>query len=304
MRIKKELKIDFLDFWPNFIKKDNFFFNMLQTEYIVNIDSNNPDLVIFSNNFKKENEIQKYKNSKIPKLFFTGENSQPDFTVADYSFSFNPNTDERNLYFPLWILYINWFNKKYNKNRDQAFLIPEKNLIKFGTETYIPKKFCSFISGNPKATFRNSFVTQLQGYKKVGCGGTILRNTLFPARGRGDQIGKINFLKKYKFNVCFENSSNIGYNTEKILHPLAYNIIPIYWGDPNISNIFNPKAFLNYHDFETTEEFILEIKKIDSNDDLYLNMINQPVFKNNTIPLEYQPKTALKFINNILETRG
>ena len=36
--------------------------------------------------------------------------------------------------------------------------------------------------------------------------------------------------KKYKFNICFENSSTPGYVTEKIIQSMYVNSIPIYWG--------------------------------------------------------------------------
>ena len=210
-KTKEILKIDFLDFWPNFIKTDNFFYNLLSTEYKVQIEPHSPDIVFFSDNFKKEFEINKYINTNVLKIYFTGENKRPDYSVADCSISFDSSSDN-NYYLPLWVTYINWFNKKYNKARDQAYLTPPEALFKKNEIVNINKKFCSFLAGNPTKE-RIDFVTNLHTYKTVACGGKVLRNTLFPARGRGDEIGKIKFLKKYKFNICFENSSSFGYNT-------------------------------------------------------------------------------------------
>lgn len=296
---KQILKVDFLDFWPNFKKTDNFFYNLLSTTYRVQIDSDSPDILFFSDNFKREFEINKYIKSSILKIYFTGENKRPDYSVADYSISFDPSSDN-NYYLPLWVTYINWFNKKYDKNRDQAYLISPEILFKKNQILNINKKFCSFLAGNPTKE-RIDFVASLQRYKTVACGGKVLRNTLFPAKGRGDEIGKIKFLNKYKFNICFENSSTFGYNTEKLLHPLAINVLPIYWGDPNITNIFNPNAFFDLNKFESTEELIKKIIEVDENDDLYLKIINEPIFKNNKFPPRFHPLELLKMLQHKIE---
>ena len=44
--------------------------------------------------------------------------------------------------------------------------------------------------------------------------------------------------------ICMENTGQMGYHTEKIMHGFRNNIIPIYWGDPVCKLIFNPKAYI------------------------------------------------------------
>ena len=43
----------------------------------------------------------------------------------------------------------------------------------------------------------------------------------------------------------------------------------------------NPNAFINAHNYSTRNELIEEIKRIDNDKDLYLEMLSQPIFLNN-----------------------
>ena len=56
------------------------------------------------------------------------------------------------------------------------------------------------------------------------------------------------------------------------------NTVPIYWGNPLIGNDFNPKAFINCHDFDSFEAVVDRVREIDSNEDLYLSYLNEPAF--------------------------
>jgi len=79
-------------------------------------------------------------------------------------------------------------------------------------------------------------------------------------------LGKIEFLKRYKFNIAFENASLPGYTTEKIVEPMAARCLPIYWGNPLIEREFNPKSFLNYFDFRDDDALIEKIIEFDESD--------------------------------------
>ena len=78
---------------------------------------------------------------------------------------------------------------------------------------------------------------------------------------------KIAFERDYKFTMCFENTSSIGYTSEKIMEAFAGRTVPIYWGNPDIAEEFNPEAFINCHDFDSFEEVLEEIKRLDADDD-------------------------------------
>src|SRR3989339_823106 len=92
---------------------------------------------------------------------------------------------------------------------------------------------------------------------------------------------KINFLKNYKFTIAFENSVTPGYNTEKLIHPIIANSIPIYFGDPFVSRDFNTKSFINVHDFKNMDDVIKRIIQIDNDNKLYERILNEPWLKDN-----------------------
>ena len=137
---------------------------------------------------------------------------------------------------------------------------------------------------------RLEFFKQLSLYKNVDSGGKVLNNVGGPVKS------KLEFQKKYKFSLAFENSKSNGYTTEKIVDAFASGGIPIYWGDPLITNVFNPKAFINANEFETEEALIEFIKKIDTDNQLYLSYIKEPMLQDK----EYLKK-ATKSFNKYLD---
>ena len=140
-------------------------------------------------------------------------------------------------------------------------------------------KFCNFLysdSWHPSTAVRRAFCKLLMRYKRVDCPARSLNNTL-PAFAVGRNVeDKISFLKDYKFTIAFENEPASGYITEKIVHPLAVGSIPIYWGSSKIANYFNPKAFINCHDYQNFEQVVERVIAIDNDPDLYARYIQAP----------------------------
>ena len=118
--MSKKLKVNFVDFWPNLVKDDNYFYNLLKLEYDVEIDEENPDVLFFSVDYLGRRERFNYKNCL--KVFYTGENTPPNFNECDIAFTFERSEDDRNYRLPLWALHLNWFERPYIEERDQAYL--------------------------------------------------------------------------------------------------------------------------------------------------------------------------------------
>ena len=259
----KTIRIDFCDFWPGFQKDDNRIYNLLKTRYAVELHDR-PDFVIYSS-FGHHHRLH-----SCTRIFFTGESHRPDFTTCDYALTCHYLDDPRHLRWPLYSFYY----------QPDILLRDRENVDEIlAAKTH----FCSFIASNtrhPRTTRkRNDFFHRLSRYKKVDAGGRAFNNMGY--RVPGGPWGKIEFLKRYKFNIAFENASLPGYTTEKIVEPMAARCLPIYWGNPLIDREFNPKSFLNYFDYRDEAALIERIIELDENDALYRQYVAEPYFHEN-----------------------
>ena len=249
----------FTDFWfPLTLKniQNSFLYKLLEKNYAIEIDDKTPDAVIYSC-FGFEH--LKYNCTRI---YYTGENKRPNFSRCDYAFSFDYPVNERNFRLPLYRLYYPQYSLLFEA-RDPDKIIAEN------------REFCSFVNSNAKAKERIDLFDQLSKYKQVASGGMVRNNV------GGRVPDKVKFISDYKFNIAFENSSYPGYATEKIMEALVTNTIPIYWGDPKIGNDFNTKAFINCHEFDSMNEVIEHVKKVDQDESLYRQYLSEPFLVDN-----------------------
>jgi hypothetical protein len=141
------------------------------------------------------------------------------------------------------------------------------------------------VVSNPHSKKRISFFKTLSQHKHIASGGKVLNNI-------DDKVDdKISFLKKFKFNIAFENSQYPGYVTEKIVEAFMARTVPIYWGAPDVSLEFNPKSFINISDFDSDEDAIKYIINLDK--DEYDKYLLQNPFINGIVP-EYCKSEYLK----------
>ena len=144
--------------------------------------------------------------------------------------------------------------------------------------TKIPIEFCCFIVSNGNCHIRNNVFEVLNQYKKVHSYGRFANN-MGPDSNINHGWGTdeyINFIRKYKFIICFENTKKGTYITEKIVNPYLAQIVPIYWGTHHVKNIFNVESMLFLED-ETTESFVKLVNRIielDNDDKKYLECVN------------------------------
>lgn len=281
---KDRIKVNFTDFWPDFKVRDNYFYNLLSKYFQLEI-SEKPDILFFSN--YGLNHLL-YSCHKIQ---FFGENIRPDFRIADYVLSFDYLDDPRHLRFPLYILY---FNDEYTVEE----LVRKKGEDEIEALMQRKKKFCCFVVSNSKSDTRIDFFHKLSAYKKVDSGGRVLNNI-------GKQVAdKLSFVSDYKFIIAFENSSYLGYTTEKVLEPRQVNTIPIYWGNPVIDLEMNTKSFINYHDYNSYDALMERIIEVDNDDNLYKQYLKECLFK------DYKPnefcdeERVVSFFRGVVEALG
>lgn len=277
----KELKINFTDFWPNYDKENNYFYNLLKTNYDLVINED-PD-VLFYSSFGHD-----YLNYTCIRIFYTGENIRPDFTACDFAFSFDFIAHKKHFRLPLYSIYIDHHNMlsqlEKNKTREEAFQIWKGKT-----------KFCCMVVSNPNCTQRIEFFKHLSTYKQVDSGGSVLNNV------GGRVADKAAFIKDYKFVISFENSAQDGYTTEKIMEPILQDCIPIYWGNKLVYRDFNSQRFLDCDQFQSEEDLIKRILELDQNDDLAIDMIMQPTFSSTKISHEDEHKQVLDILRRIIE---
>lgn len=113
--------------------------------------------------------------------------------------------------------------------------------------------------------------------------------------------GKFDFIKGYKFNLCYENKSLPGYTTEKLTDAMWARCIPIYWGNERISEEFNKKSFLYRPDFSSDEAFIDRILEVDTDEQEYRRLLEQPFFLDNTPNAMYDEERIRKFFHELLD---
>lgn len=276
----KKIKINFVDFWPDLVKEDNFFYRILKKHYEIEI-SEEPDY-LFCSCFGDKH----FKYQNCVKILFLGENIVPDFNLYDYAMGFHYiDFEDRYLRLPLYVLYEERIQDALKKHQ-----YPEEYYLN-------KKKFCNFVVSNPNAAGeRETMLDILNSYQTVDSGGRYRNNVGGPVKDKNA------FVKQYRFSLAFENSTMSGYTTEKIMEAFAGDTIPIYWGSPRIAEEFNPKAFINCHEFSSLEEVLDKVKEVNENEELYLEMIKAPIITEDSQAKKYlEPDYAEKFLLSVLE---
>lgn len=81
----------------------------------------------------------------------------------------------------------------------------------------------------------------------------------------------------YRFSIAFESStSHVHYVTEKIVNAFAAGTIPIYFGSPEISKYFNPRAFINVDTFKSFEAAADHVIAVERNETLAQEYLREP----------------------------
>ncbi|MGN8362337.1 glycosyltransferase family 10 domain-containing protein, partial [Helicobacter pylori] len=219
-------------------------------------------------------------------VFYTGENESPNFNLFDYAIGFD-ELDFRDRYLRMPLYYdrlhhkaesVNDTTAPYKIKSDSLYALkkpshhfkenhPHLCAVVNGKTDPLKRGFASFVASNPNAPIRNAFYDALNAIEPVTGGGSV-KNTL------GYNVkNKNEFLSQYKFNLCFENSQGYGYVTEKIIDAYFSHTIPIYWGSPSVAKDFNPKSFVNVHDFKDFDEAIDYVRYLHTHPNAYLDML-------------------------------
>lgn len=238
------------------------------------IDDENPDYIIASetcfwhleDNLRLKDYFLRRKDSIF--IFRCHECIDPDLNLFDYALVWNPDfvCGDR-------VAHI----VPYIGVKSTRTVISDITYEEARSKLDSKPGFCNFIYSHASEP-RDTFFRLLSQYKHVDSLGPHMNNTDAPTSRDSQDWYALSIKMKtgYKFSIAMENSSYKGYTTEKIVSSLHAHTVPIYWGDPAVTDFINPKAFINCNDYSSFDEVIERVKEIDSNDELWLDMVTQP----------------------------
>jgi len=218
------------------------------------------------------------------RIWLTGENLIPDFNTSDYAIGFNDiHFGDRYLRWPLY----RWHQtiSECENNRKRAI---ESNAASRRT------RLCACVISN--VSKRQGPLVEicdaLDGYQGMTYGGRWRNNI------GGRVKDKLALLHEHKFTLAFENTAYPGYTTEKIIDAFLAGTIPIYWGDPAITQHFNSKAFIQCKEGEPIAAVVQRIKKINESTECYEAMLNEPIFTS-AAGEDLREERLIEFLENI-----
>lgn len=232
-----------------------------------------------------------YCNYPQIRIFECGENYIPDFNLMDYAVCRYPvSLSDRSFYQPGCCIPSSHWHALARKDRNytREFLAGKEYFANLIT------------SHDSEQNMRSQIFQKLSAYKRVEAPGTFLNNMPNEETVDWQDDSKTAFQRKCKFTVCFESVSDYGFITEKITDAFFADTIPIYWGSGNITQIFNPDAFINAADYSSLDEVVEKVRELDQDDEKYLQMLRQPILKDPDYPRQLD-EALEKFVLHIFE---
>ena len=277
------VRIEDLDIFPGLERQAEFFIDILRRRYDVTILTDKvqkPDILFFTcyggNNLKWNNSIR---------IYYTAERDFPNYNLCDYAIGLSDiGIPNRFLHFPIYVFY-NDLLRKY-ESIDPTDVDPNWAL---------EREFCSTVVSDP---FRDriyfDLFKKLNEYKTIASGGRLDNTTGFRVPD------KLEFIKNYKFNLAFENMKAPGYVTEKLLEPFVARTVPIYWGSSDwAKKEFGEGGYIDISDFDTLDQAVEYIKKVDNDNDLYMQILRRGAQMSHTY--EEWCNILLDYLTHIIE---
>lgn len=89
----------------------------------------------------------------------------------------------------------------------------------------------------------------------------------------------------FRYSLLMEDANIFGLITERIIDGFMSGTVPIYYGTPEIFDIFNPKAFI-YFDINNHKEALDRIQYLEENPDAYQQLLKEPILANGIRTIE------------------
>ncbi|MBO5053185.1 MAG: hypothetical protein J6C44_02980 [Muribaculaceae bacterium] len=259
----EQLKIAFANFYPGYDIKNNILDHIVNAtkrrwDTVITDADDEPDILFFS--CFDRGGINHLKCKARIRIYITGENDVPDFNIADSAISFHHiDFGGRHLRLPIYCLVDSFYDDIL---QGKYYCTPQEPAS---------REFCSAVISNITSgdSRRLDIFNAINKYRDIASGGRWHNNVGGPVSEKWD------FLPDYKFHLALENSSMPGYITEKIVDAFYCRTVPIYWGAPDVALDFNPRSFININDFNSLNEAVRYIERVDNDDELYMSYLEQ-----------------------------
>ncbi len=284
------IKLFFNGFWSGFhdgtnAVNDKFFIDLMRriyNDYVV--ISNLEDSNVLIENTQIRQSYRDYKPWKHTYLF-SGES----YIHADkdkYSCVLYGQRNHNNIInCPLFIPYI---YSSFNEN----LLTQNETLIR----NDVPKKDMLVIISNPSGYMRNKIIDEFGKHFNITFAGNYKNNTDGAITHYYNSKEFLEYVSQFKYIISMENSEEETYITEKIMHGMLAQTVPIYWGSKRVTNYFNKNRFFEITDEASINPTIDRIKHMTDAD--WLNIVNLPIFSD--FGKSYSINKMAKYIRNLL----
>lgn len=309
----------------------NYFIEILNIKYNVVIDSDNPDIVLYSNLSFNDKEIDFYTKKHIrsvasypvsvKKIFISGE-ARPDYIghiskENHYALGYEHIVNPKYLRFPTYVLDAYVLHNEGGMFQDNfSWIISPRNIDNIFNNK---KHFCSIVQNSFNEDRKILCDLIEKKYWIKACGN--FKNTVPPGQelnmmkyhnytnkeyiGKIDGLtykDKVNFFSDCYFNIAFQYTNTDYLTQEKIIHAYAANTIPIFWGNKYIEEEgFNPDSFINCHRFSNFEDIFVYIDSIYHDKNKLKNMYKEPIFINNKLPEYFDTEYLLSFLEKVID---
>lgn len=264
------------------------------------VDENEPaDIAIIGNSIDDNNKLRKNEVN----IFISIENvphfgyyahykkygEYGDNMINIYVYNHINMIDIKPNYIAIPTVYfrMNYFINNY----DYYYKHPELNI------DFKNKKFCLMIN---KSGLNNNITKLVDELNKIEQVDNISQyNDMIKNKSCYNSLELLKVFNKYKFIICFENSYNDGYITEKIFNCLFAKTIPIYSGSDKITEYINNYTIIHIKKDDTIDLEL--VRNINNSEKLYNKYITLQKVNNNYYQLnDYFKKLYIDTINRVI----
>ena len=279
--MKKNIRIAVVDFAHNEAHLPQRLLGFAADDFHFEVTEDNPDFVLHSCFGRR---VLGFNGVR---LFYTAENQTPDFNLSDYALGFDRlDFADRYMRLPLYRLYPDTYPKLFTPR-----------VVASGATCHDARPdFCAcVVSNKERDPAFGELLALLNAHAPVKSGGKLHNNV------GGPVADKIAFLQNARFGLAVENTSRPGYVTEKITDVFAAGAIPVYWGAPDIAKDFNPRAFVNCHDYPTLRHAAEAVAALDRDPARCAAMLAEPPFPDNAEPSALHAARVRDFLRAVFD---